>query len=103
MYDHERYVIDYRSLKYIMGLGVEVKHVHTIVSYRQSRWLKPYIDFNTDMRKNAKHYFEKDFFKLMNNSVCGKTMENVRNRMKMHLTTDDDNVEKWFSKPTFKS
>ena len=102
-YDHERYVIDYRNLKYIVGLGVEISKVHTIVSYQQSRWLKPYIDFNTDMRKNAKNDFEKDFFKLMNNSVFGKTMENVRNRMQMHLTTDDDNAEKWFSKPTFKN
>jgi oligoribonuclease NrnB/cAMP/cGMP phosphodiesterase (DHH superfamily) len=103
LHEHKRYVIDYRNLEYLVGLGVEIAEVHTIVSYSQSRWLKPYIDFNTEMRKKAKNEFEKDFFKLMNNSVFGKTMENVRNRMKMHLTTDDANAEKWFSKPTFKN
>jgi hypothetical protein len=96
-------VIDYRNLKYIVGLGVKIKEVHDIVSYQQSRWLKPYIDFNTELRTKAKNDFEKDFFKLMNNSVFGKTMENVRNRMNMHMTTSEENAKKWFSKPTFKN
>jgi hypothetical protein len=96
-------VIDYRNLKYLVSLGVEVSEVHDIVSYEQSQWLKEYIDFNTKMRKDAKNEFERDFYKLMNNSVFGKTMENVRNRMKMHITTSEDNAKKWFSKPTFKN
>jgi hypothetical protein len=105
LHPHNDYVIDYRNLKYLVSLGVEVKpeHVKAVVRYDQSRWLKPYIDLNTAMRKQAKNEFEKDFYKLMNNSVFGKTMENVRNRMQLHLTADDRNAEKWFSKPHFKN
>jgi hypothetical protein len=76
--------------------------VHEVLSFKQKAWLKPYIDFNTEKRKEARNDFEKDFFKLMNNAVFGKTMENVKNRMQLHLTTDHDNAVKWFSKANFK-
>ncbi len=65
--------------------------------------MKPYIEFNNELRGQATNEFERDFFKLMNNSVFGKTMENVRNRMNLHLTTDHENAVKWFSKPEFKN
>jgi hypothetical protein len=65
-------------------------------------WLAPFINFNTKKRQEAKNDFEKDFFKLMNNSVYGKTMENVKNRMQLHMTTNNDNAVKWFSKLNFK-
>ncbi len=65
--------------------------------------MKPYIEGNNELRGKAINEFERDFFKLMNNSVFGKTMENVRNRMNLHLTTDHDNAVKWFSKPEFKN
>jgi hypothetical protein len=103
LYKHEKYVIDYRNLKYLVSLGVKIDCVYDVISYNQSRWLKPYIDFNTEMRKHAKNDFEKDFFKLMNNSVYGKTMENVKNRMEMHLTTSEENAVKWFSKDNLKT
>ena len=102
LYKHEKYVIDYRNLKYLVSLGVKIDCVYDVISYNQSRWLKPYIDFNTEMRKHAKNDFEKDFFKLMNNSVYGKTMENVKNRMEMHLTTSEENAVKWLVRITSK-
>ena len=101
--DHIKYCIHYRSLKYIVDLGVEIKQVHNIVSFKQEAWLKPYIDFNTQMRKEAKNEFEKDFFKLMNNSVFGKTMENLKNRVNIHATTSENNAVKWFSKVNMKN
>ena len=59
--------------------------------------------FQYRYKEKAKNEFEKDFFKLMNNSIFGKTMENVKNRMNLHIITDDINAETWFSKPVFKN
>ena len=96
-------MIDYRNLKYIVGLGVKIKEVQNIVSSQQSRWLKPYVDFNTEMRKEAKNDLEKDFFKLMHNSVFGKTIENVRNIMNMHMTTSEANAKNGSANPHSKT
>ena len=89
-------MIHYRNLKFIKDLGVEIGEVHKVFSFDQSPWLKTYIDFNTEKRQQAKNEFEKDFFKLMNNAVFGKTMENVKNRMSLRTTTDESNAVKWF-------
>jgi hypothetical protein len=100
--EHKNYCIHYRNLKYITSLGVKIGNVHNVVSFKQKAWLEPYIDFNTQMRKKAKNDFEKDFFKLMNNAVFGKTMENVKNRINIHATTSNKNAIKWFSKINMK-
>ena len=69
MFDHKEYVLHYRNLKFLVALGVEVVEVQEVLSFQQKAWLKPYIDFNTEKRKEARNEFEKDFFKLMNNAV----------------------------------
>jgi hypothetical protein len=82
---------------------VKIDAIHEVLSFDQEPWLKPYIDFNTEKRKNAKNEFEKDFFKLMNNAVFGKTMENVKNRMELKLTTEKKYAIRWFSKLNFRT
>lgn len=103
MYNKEKYVIHYRALKLYLSLGMEMKTIQRAISFSQKNWLKSYIDLKTDMRTKAENSFEKDFFKLMNNLVFGKTMENIRNRVDIRLATQEKQVEKWLAQPNFKS
>lgn len=96
------YICHYRALKFYIELGCIVSKVHRVLQFKQSKWLEPYIKFNTVMRAKAKNDFEKDFFKLMNNSVYGKTMENVRNHIDAKLCTTEKQLKKKISNPRFK-
>ena len=102
LYDKFNYVVHYRNLKFYLQQGLVIKKIHRVLSFKQSSWLKKYIDFNTGMRSKATSDFEKDFFKLMNNSVFGKTQENLRNRVNVEVITNREIALKRVCKPTFK-
>ena len=99
--DKEKYVIHIRALKQALNHGLVLKDVHRVIKFNQEAWLKPYIDMNTKLRKEAKNDFEKDFFKLMNNSVFGKIMENVRKHRDIKLVTTDEKRIKLVSEPNY--
>ena len=99
--DKEKYVVHILALKLALNHGLKQKQVRRIIQFNQKAWLKPYIDMNTKLRKEAKNDFEKDFFKLMNNSVFGKTMENVRNYRDNKLVTTDKRRKQLVSEPNY--
>jgi hypothetical protein len=103
LYDKNNYVIHYRNLKLYLRLGMILRKIHRVIAFKQSPWLSKYISLNTDCRKRATNTFEKDFFKLMNNSVFGKTMENVRNRQTFELVSSRQRLAKVVGKPCFRA
>ena len=96
--DKKKSVLHISALKFYLQHGLKLKKVHRAISFKQSNFLKPFIEFNTEKRKQANNDFEKYLFKLMNNSVYGKTMENVRN----HLDYELVNTPERFQKPTYR-
>ena len=88
--DEKNYLVHHRMLKIYVRHGMIVEKVHNVISFKQSRWLEKYINFNTQKRNKAKNVFEKDFYKILNIAFYGKTMENVRNRMKVECIKKAD-------------
>ena len=99
----KNYVIHYKNLKLYERLGLKISKIHRGIKFKERAWLKEYIDLNTDLRTKAKNNFEKNFFKLMNNSVFGKTMENIENRVDVRLVTKMEEAMKLSKKPNFES
>ena len=97
-----KYVVHHQILKLYESLGLKVTKVHRGIVFKESNWLGEYISLNTNLRTAAKNDFEKDFFKLMNNSVFGKTMENIRNRQDIRLATNEAQVKRLVGKPNYK-
>ena len=100
----KNYVLHYRNLQMYCKLGLRVTKIHRIISFEQSAWMKNYIELNTELRKNAASEFEKNLYKLMNNAVFGKTMENLRNRIDVKFLKPNEREQfiKLALQPNFK-
>ena len=99
--DKEDYPVHILALKQALNHGLKLSKVHSVIEFTQKDWLKKYIDMNTELRKHAENDFKKDFFKLMNNSVFGKTMGNVRNHRDIKLVTTDKRRTILASEPNY--
>ncbi|KAK3707294.1 hypothetical protein QZH41_004240 [Actinostola sp. cb2023] len=99
----ERYVLHYRNLQLYLSLGMRLTKIHRALRFQQSPWMEPYIRLNTELRKVASSGFEKDLYKLMNNSVFGKTMENLRKRVSVNLVraSEEDKLRRLIASPAF--
>ena len=101
--DKNNYVVHYKTLMQYLNLGMELKKIHRGIKFIESDFMEKYINENVKLRTQAKNNFEKDFFKLMNNSVFGKTMENIRNRVNIKLVNTGEQFKKLTAKPNYES
>ena len=101
LHDKVEYVIHIRNLKQVVNHGLILKKVHRVIKFHQKGWLKPYIYMNTKLRQKAKNSFGKDIFKLMNNAIFGKTMENVRKHRNIKLVITEGRRNYLVSEPNY--
>ena len=94
------YVIHYRNLQQCLELEMKLKKIHIILKFKEKDWMKPYIDFNNQKRKEATNEADKNHFKLLNNAVYGKTMKNMRKRIKIRVVKNAKDFIKYTSKPS---
>ena len=92
------YVIHYRNLQQCLELGMKFKKIHRILKFKQKDWMKPYIDFTTERRKDATIEADKNHFKLLNNAPYGKTMENMRKRINIRIAKNSQDCIKYTSR-----
>ncbi|CAH3148422.1 unnamed protein product, partial [Porites evermanni] len=102
LHNKEKYILHHRNLKLYLDLRMKLSKIHGVLQFKQEPWLKQYIDLNTQISAQAKNGFEKDFYKLTNNSVFGKTMQNIRKHVKVELVIESQKMKKLVAKPTFK-
>ena len=96
-----KYVLHYRNLQLYLTLGMKLIKIYRVLKFKQSDWMKKYIEFSAEKRKNATNDFDKDFFGLNINSVYGKTMENLRKRINVRFVNNEKDFLKYTSKPTY--
>ena len=94
-------VVHYRNLQLYLSLGMKLTKIQRVLKFKQSDWMKKYMDFNIKKRMNAANDFETNFLKLMINSVYGKTMENLQKRIKVGLINNEKDFLKYTSRPTY--
>ena len=99
--DRTNYLLHYRNLQLYLSLGMKLTKIHQVLKFKQSDWIKKYIDFNTRKRTKPANNFEKEFFRLMINSVYGKTMENLRKRITVRTVNNEKHFLKYTSRPTY--
>jgi len=101
--DKNNYVVHYKNLQFYLRQGMRLKKVHRVIEFDQEPWMEPYIRMNTEFRKQAKSDFETDFYKLMNNSVFGKKMENLRNHVDVKIVRawETNKIRKLLSDPAY--
>ena len=100
-HNKSNYVVHIKALKQALNQGLILKKLYRVIQFNQKTWLKPFLDMNTELRKEAKNDFENDFFKLLNNAVFGKRMENVRKHRDIKLVTTDKGRNQLASEPKY--
>ena len=99
--DKVKYVVHYKNLEYYLSLGMKLIKIHRILGFRQSNWLKSYVDFKTEKRKQSSCEFGKNFFKLMISCVYSKSVKNIRKRINVKVINDQKTYLKCVNKPNF--